>query len=98
MNWEKFLLNQFLIDYEEVQDKGTKFDYAWLLILIALSAWRDPDDTYFLGVMEKPCIVTGYRNLWFTMHKVRLMDNNVAFYIYKETIRDNIERTPHIPP
>jgi hypothetical protein len=26
------------------------------------------------------------------------MENNVAFYIYKETIRDNIQRTLHIPP
>ena len=26
------------------------------------------------------------------------MDNNFTFYIYKETARDNIERTPHIPP
>lgn len=26
------------------------------------------------------------------------MDSNVTFYIYKETIRDNIERTSNIPP
>jgi len=26
------------------------------------------------------------------------MDSNVTFYIYKETIRENIERTPCIPP
>ena len=26
------------------------------------------------------------------------MDNNIAFYIYKETIRDKIERTLCIPP
>jgi hypothetical protein len=26
------------------------------------------------------------------------MDNNVAFYIYKETIRESIERTSCIPP
>jgi hypothetical protein len=26
------------------------------------------------------------------------MDNNVSFYIYNETIRDNIERTLCIPP
>jgi hypothetical protein len=98
MNWETFLLNQFLIDCEEAQDKGTEFHYAWLLILIALSSWREPDDTQFLGVKEKPCLAAWYQNLWYTTHKARQMDNNVAFYIYKETIRDNIERTPHIPP
>ena len=26
------------------------------------------------------------------------MDNDVSFYIYKETIREIIERTLHIPP
>jgi hypothetical protein len=26
------------------------------------------------------------------------MDNNVTFNIYKENIREKIERTPHIPP
>jgi hypothetical protein len=26
------------------------------------------------------------------------MDTNVAFCIYKETIKDKIERTPHILP
>ena len=47
MNWLTFLLNQFLIDCEEAQDKGTEFHYSWLLILIALSMWMEPDDTIF---------------------------------------------------
>jgi hypothetical protein len=96
MNWETFLLNQFLIDCEEVQDKGTEFHYSWLLILIAvLSSWREPDDSQFLGVKEKPCLAMWYQNLWYTTHKVRQMDSNVTFYIYKETIRDNIKDTMH---
>jgi hypothetical protein len=45
MNWETFFLNQFLIDYAKAQDKGIKFHYAWLLILIALLAWREQDDS-----------------------------------------------------
>jgi hypothetical protein len=45
MNEVTFLLNRILIDFEEVQDKGIKFHYAWLLILIALSSWREPYET-----------------------------------------------------
>jgi hypothetical protein len=45
MNWVMFLVNQFLIDYREAQDKGAKFHYTWLLIMIALVAWREPNDT-----------------------------------------------------
>jgi hypothetical protein len=28
MNWATFLVNQFLTDYIEAQEKGTKFHYA----------------------------------------------------------------------
>jgi hypothetical protein len=38
MNWLTFLFNHFLMDYMEAQEKGTKFHYSWLLILIALTA------------------------------------------------------------
>jgi hypothetical protein len=53
-----FLLNQFLIDYKEAQDKGMDFHYAWawLLILITLVAWRDPYNTQFIGARQKPCL------------------------------------------
>jgi hypothetical protein len=47
MNWEMFLVNQFLIDYKEGQDKGMEFHYTWLLILIALVSWRESDDSQF---------------------------------------------------
>jgi hypothetical protein len=43
------LIKLILIDCEEVKDKGIKFHYAWLLILIALSSWREPDDTHIFG-------------------------------------------------
>jgi hypothetical protein len=70
MNWATFFLNQFLIECEEVQDKRTKFHYTWLLILIALLAWREPNDTQFFGVKDKPCLDARYHNLWHTTNKV----------------------------
>jgi hypothetical protein len=39
MSWAPFLLNQFLLDYTEAQDKGLEFHYLWLLILISFIAW-----------------------------------------------------------
>jgi hypothetical protein len=45
MSWEKFLMNQFLTDYREAWEKGTKFHYSWLLILIALVSWREQKET-----------------------------------------------------
>jgi hypothetical protein len=39
MNWATFLVNQFLTDCIEAQEKGIEFHYAWLLILIALVGW-----------------------------------------------------------
>jgi hypothetical protein len=70
MNWATFFLNQFLIDCEGAQDKGTEFHYTWVLILIALSASREPNDMHFLGVKDKPCLSARYQNLWYTTHKV----------------------------
>jgi hypothetical protein len=98
MNWSTFLVNQFLMDYREAQEKGTKFHYAWLLILIALTAWREPKETQFLEGIHKPFLAVRYMSLWHTVHKDRHMDNNVTFYIYKETIQQCIEDMQHIPP
>jgi hypothetical protein len=98
MNWTTFLLNQFLIDCEEVQDKGTKFHCSWILIIIILLAWREPDDNQFLGIKAKPLLATHYQNLWYTTDKACQMDTNFAFYIYMEMIRDNIYQTPCILP
>jgi hypothetical protein len=98
MNWGEILLNQFWIDCEEAQDKGTEFHYSWILILIVLSSWRDMDDTQFLGFREKPSLVASYQSLWYTTNKAQHMENNIALHIYKETIRDSIDQTMCIPP
>jgi hypothetical protein len=60
MSWEPFLLNQFLLDCTEAQDKGMEFHYPWLLILISFTAWEEPEDAQFLGLRGKPCIVVKY--------------------------------------
>ena len=98
MSWEMFMLNQFLIDYREAQYKGMEFHYAWLLILIELVAWRELEDSQFFSATNKPFLVERYANLWHISHKGRQQGNNIAFYIYKEVIRESIQKTPRILP
>jgi hypothetical protein len=47
LSWAPYLLNLFLEDCRDAQDLGTKFHYSWLLILITLIGWREPQYTYF---------------------------------------------------
>jgi hypothetical protein len=42
INWATFLVKQFLTNCIEEQKKGTKFHYAWILILIAMVGWQEP--------------------------------------------------------
>ena len=44
MNWSLFLLNQLIEDAIAVQARERPFTYSWLLILIALVAWMEPED------------------------------------------------------
>jgi hypothetical protein len=32
-SWAQYLLNQFLLDFHDVQDNGTEFHYSWMMIL-----------------------------------------------------------------
>jgi hypothetical protein len=86
MNWETFLVNPFLTDCKEARDKGMEFHYASLLILIALVTWREPEEKNLLEGTQDPCLAKRYVSLWHITYKNRKMDNNVIFYIYKETI------------
>ena len=43
MNWSLFLLNQ-LLDNALTAQVGWPFSYSWLLILIALVGWMEPED------------------------------------------------------
>jgi hypothetical protein len=96
MRWAPFLLNQFLLDCKEVQDKGMKFQYPWLFIFISFIAWGESEDAHFLGLRGNPCIATKYQNLWYSRNKRRQMDNNIEFFLYDETIQHCIGNAPHI--
>jgi hypothetical protein len=93
MNWVDFSSQSVSAILQEEKDRGMEFHYAWLLILILIVAWRDPKDSQYLLATNKLCLVMWYVNLWHTVHKERQLDNNIHFYIYKESIREIIERT-----
>ena len=44
MNWSLFLLNQLTEDTAATQVGERSFSYSWLLILIYLVAWMEPED------------------------------------------------------
>ena len=51
MNWSLFLLNQLTEDVVLVQAGERPFTYSWLLILIALLAWMEPE--YYQRMMAE---------------------------------------------
>jgi hypothetical protein len=71
MNWDTFLVNQFLQDCKKAREKGTEFHYAWFLILIVLVRWQD------LVYYQHMCtsgffpLATRYANLCYTTIKRR---------------------------
>ena len=44
MNWSLFLLNQLTKNAVVAQDREQPFSYSWLLILISLVAWMEPEN------------------------------------------------------
>ena len=64
MNWSIFLLNQ-LLEYALAAQTGRSFSYSWLLILITLVAWMEPEDYQPMAVEEvKVYRGARYQNLW----------------------------------
>ena len=96
MNQATFLVNQFLTNCIEAQEKGTEFHYAWLLILIALVGWKEPFYYQCMRTTNIGNMVPWYANLWHTPNKRRKTYNNVTFYVYFDTIMYIIEHTPRI--
>jgi hypothetical protein len=43
----RYLLNPFLDDCKDAHDLGTKFHYSWLIMLIAIMGWKEPNYVFF---------------------------------------------------
>jgi hypothetical protein len=47
VSWVPYLLHLFLDECKDAQDLGTKFHYSWILMLIAIMGWKEPNYTFF---------------------------------------------------
>lgn len=92
-----FLLNYFVQEYIEAQDKNVDLHYYWIFILIVLKKWHIPKDTQF-PLMNKIDFNTHKFNiLWYTVDKKLQQENNFMFYIQKEVKSHMINKVPWIP-
>ena len=91
-NWSTYLLNEFLVDAINVQEKGNPFNYSWILILISFVAWEESLD--YQGVdVPVPCWGARYQNIWYDKENTQLKrDNNIEFYLQGEALRDYIRK------
>jgi len=81
-NWETFLLNAFVEDCKEAQDQGHPFHYSWLLILIAMEAWREPKGVQFPQLNSAECHAVRYHNLVHNQNADRQHITNAVFSAY----------------
>jgi len=96
-NWEAFLQNEFVEDCREAQEKGTLFHYAWLLILIALEAWRALTSAKFLKVISHECRAVRYINLAWRNNRQQQLITDQIFIGYFEQIVTTISDIPRVP-
>ena len=83
MNWSLFLMNQLVEDAEATKVGAVSFTYSWLLILIALVAWMEPNDYQGMDIKEiEVCKGVRYQNLWWVKEAERLANCLIQFWIY----------------
>ena len=84
MNWYLFLLNQ-LLEVALATKTRWPFSYSWLLILIALVAWMEPEDYKSMTVdAAKVCRGARYQNLWWVKEPSRQVNCAIHFWVYWE--------------
>ena len=80
MHWSLFLLNHLTEDAIIVQAGEWPFSYSWILILIVVVAWMEPEDYQGMTVeASKVCKGTRYQNLWWVEEASQKMDCAIQF-------------------
>lgn len=64
MSWAHFLAEEFRVDCLESQEKRGHFHYSWLLILITLIGWHEPEDSSFIELFPGRYEAARYASLW----------------------------------
>jgi len=96
LRWALYLLKLFLDNYKDAQDLGTKFHYAWLIILISLVGWGEHKYHGFYPRPGKWC-ATKYTTLWHTSDTKQRKENANIFTTYYNEMQEKIANTWRIP-
>jgi hypothetical protein len=95
-SWAPYMLNQFVIDYRDVQDNGTEFHYTWLIILIALVGWKELKLSTFLDRMGR-FYASKYESLWQAKDNKAQQENSAIFAMLLEEIQQCTSKVWGIP-
>jgi hypothetical protein len=97
VSWAPYLLNLFMDDCKDAQDLGTKFHYSWLLMLIDIMGWKEPNYTFF-ATKPKPNIGERYLSLGVTSDAKNMKTNTTLFEVYLRDLQDTITNLWRITP
>jgi hypothetical protein len=88
-------VNQLELDCKESQDKGYKFHFSWLLILIAFIAWEMPKGVTFSDIEPFETLVVEFSTVWYSGNMNKQWRSNV-FHTYYNQLKLAIQSDPHI--
>ena len=73
------------------------FTNSWLLILVVLVAWMEPDDYQGMDVKAiEACKGSGYQKLWWAMEVERMVYCSIQFWIYWEALQVAAVKIPRL--
>ena len=97
VRWVPYLLNMFLDDWKDAQDLGIKFHYSWLLMLIAIMGWKEPNYTFF-GTRPKSNCGVRYLSLGDMSNAKHKKMNATVFEGYLHDLQEAISNMWRITP
>lgn len=82
----------------EAYEKGTHFHYIWLILIIAMLAWRDLKHSQFPMIHLDVCEAMKYALLWYTTKPMRAQDNIMFFILYHMDLHMLVSQHSRLSP
>ena len=95
-NWSQYLCQEFLDNVREAQEEGKKFNYSWLLLLIALVAWEMLEGAVLPEVESGVCEGARYANLWDSPYPQRVKENKIFWVLFEGALAAVIHLQPRL--
>jgi hypothetical protein len=86
------------LDCQEAQDQGYEFQFSWLLILIAFTAWEMPESVTFLDIEPFEPLAAKFTMLWYSSDMGKKWQSNIIFHTYCVQLKRAIEVVPPMTP